>query len=202
MSQFLLSTGTDCPEKLWNLCPWSCSKAVWTQFRATWSRWPLGTGELDKMTSRCPYRLQPFCDPVNVSLVPNRRLSFMGEGQQWLLHVVYGFWDYSHLSYRLPGSSNGLQLSVVLGAITHLAGQGASPPRVHPITSRLAREGADSLPRAQVIRHLQGDKASLRSSQKVKPEIRNNKVLDWAGDYFPSSQLRGRGRELMAQGWA
>lgn len=154
------------------------------------------------MTSRGPYRLQPFCDPVNVSLVPKRRLSFMGEGQQWLLHVVYGFWDYSNLSYRLPGSSNGLQLSVGLGAITHLAGQGASPPSVHPITSRLAREGTDSLPRAQVIRHLQGDKASLRSSQKVKPEIRNNKVLDWAGDYFPSSQLRGRGRDLMAQGWA
>lgn len=47
------------------------------------------------MTSRGPYQLQPFCDPVNVSLVPKRRLSFMGGGTTmitscslWILRLL------------------------------------------------------------------------------------------------------------------
>lgn len=76
--------------------------------------------------------------------------------------------------------------------ITHLAGQGASPPRVHPSTSDQAgqRGNRQSLPRVQVLRHLQGDKAGLRSSQEVKPKVRNNRFWTESETTSPPSQLR------------
>lgn len=75
--------------------------------------------------------------------------------------------------------------------ITHLAGQGASPPRVHPSMSDQAgqRGSRQSLPRVQVLRHLQGDKAGLQSSQEVKPKVRSNRF--WTeSETTPPPQLR------------
>ena len=59
-----LSTRTGYPGRLWSLHPWRHLKHVWTRSRATRSRCPCMSRELDQMTSRGLFHPQPPCDSV------------------------------------------------------------------------------------------------------------------------------------------
>ena len=73
--------GTDCPESLWMLHPWSCSRPVWMGPWATWSStWGRG---LDLDDHWGPFQPKPFYDSVILWFydpIPSEQPSF-GRGR-------------------------------------------------------------------------------------------------------------------------